>query len=169
MTAAWYDDRRNLAAVARYMNEQGDSAAEVTYMLEKPWKFEEDWRLSKLEGVGTGAGEGATGQDTGTAWVTRSEDCPEAPAQAHPLASDPAGVVADEAYVAGYQDGVTQGLRWAAIEWPEDGMTRAEAQAWLEQQAARLLCKGHQAASPTRRPCAACIQTATADRPEGSR
>jgi hypothetical protein len=36
--------------------------------------------------VGTGAGEGATGQDTGTAWVTRSTDCPEAPAQAHPLA-----------------------------------------------------------------------------------
>jgi hypothetical protein len=33
--------------------------------------------------VGTGAGEGATGQDTGTAWVTRSTDCPEAPAQAH--------------------------------------------------------------------------------------
>ncbi|GEP33867.1 hypothetical protein NSZ01_16350 [Nocardioides szechwanensis] len=26
------------------------------------------------EGVGTGAGEGATGQDTGTAWVTRSTD-----------------------------------------------------------------------------------------------
>jgi len=39
------------------------------------------------EGVGTGAGEGATGQDTGTAWVTRSVDCPEAPAQAHPLAT----------------------------------------------------------------------------------
>lgn len=39
------------------------------------------------EGVGTGAGEGATGQDTGTAWVTRSADCPEAPAQAHPLAT----------------------------------------------------------------------------------
>ena len=36
--------------------------------------------------VGTGAGEGATGQDTGTAWVTRSTDCPEAPAQAHPPA-----------------------------------------------------------------------------------
>lgn len=33
--------------------------------------------------VGTGAGEGATGQDTGAAWVTRSGDCPEAPAQAH--------------------------------------------------------------------------------------
>lgn len=33
--------------------------------------------------VGTGAGEGAPGQDTGSAWVTRSTDCPEAPAQAH--------------------------------------------------------------------------------------
>lgn len=41
------------------------------------------------EGVGTGAGEGATGQDTGTAWVTRSTDCPEAPDQAHPLAPQP--------------------------------------------------------------------------------
>lgn len=40
------------------------------------------------EGVGTGADEGATGQDTGTAWVTRSTDCPEAPAQAHPLAAE---------------------------------------------------------------------------------
>lgn len=37
-----------------------------------------------VEGVGTGADEGATGQDTGTAWVTRSTGCPEAPAQAHP-------------------------------------------------------------------------------------
>jgi len=33
--------------------------------------------------VGTGAGEGAPRQDTGSAWVTRSADCPEAPAQAH--------------------------------------------------------------------------------------
>ena len=40
------------------------------------------------EGVGTGAGEGAPRQDTGSAWVTRSADCPEAPAQAHPLAAD---------------------------------------------------------------------------------
>lgn len=77
-------------------------------------------------------------------------------------ATDPAGAVADEAYVAGYQDGVTQGLRWAATEWPEDGMTRAEAQAWLEREAARLLCERHQAASMTRQPCAACVQAATA-------
>ena len=33
--------------------------------------------------VGTGAGGRATVQDTDTAWVTRSTDCPEAPAQAH--------------------------------------------------------------------------------------
>jgi hypothetical protein len=40
------------------------------------------------EGVGTGAGDGATGQVTGAAWVNRSTDCPEAPAQAHPLGPD---------------------------------------------------------------------------------
>ena len=40
---------------------------------------------TKPEGVGTGAGEGAPRQDTASAWVTRSTDCPEAPAQAHPL------------------------------------------------------------------------------------
>ena len=40
------------------------------------------------EEVGTGAGEVAPRQDTGSAWVTRSADCPEAPAQAHPLATD---------------------------------------------------------------------------------
>lgn len=39
-------------------------------------------------GVGTGAGEGASRQDTGAAWVTRSADCPEAPAQAHPRPLD---------------------------------------------------------------------------------
>lgn len=33
--------------------------------------------------VGTGAGEASTGQDAGSDGVTRSMDCPEAPAQAH--------------------------------------------------------------------------------------
>ena len=40
--------------------------------------------------VGTGAGEGAPRQDTGSAWVTRSADCPEAPAQAHLPAAESA-------------------------------------------------------------------------------
>lgn len=39
----------------------------------------------QTEGVGTGAGGGASGQDTGAAWDNRSEGCPEDPAQAHPL------------------------------------------------------------------------------------
>jgi hypothetical protein len=49
--------------------------------------------------VGTGAGDGATGQDTGTAWVNRSTDCPEAPAQAHLLGPDGfTRLAGDEAY-----------------------------------------------------------------------
>lgn len=47
----WYEDHHNLAAVARHMNEQGDGIAEVVYMLEKPWKFEDEWRRSKLKVV----------------------------------------------------------------------------------------------------------------------
>lgn len=46
-------------------------------------RVEQSVPLAEAGEVGTGAGEGATGQDTGTAWVTRSTDCPEAPAQAH--------------------------------------------------------------------------------------
>lgn len=48
MSAAWYDDRRNLAVVARWMGEQGDTADEIAYMLEKPWKFEDEWRRANL-------------------------------------------------------------------------------------------------------------------------
>lgn len=44
MTDQWYDDRVNLALLARYMEQQGDSASDVVYMLEKPWKFQDDWR-----------------------------------------------------------------------------------------------------------------------------
>ena len=44
MSAAWYDDRRNLAAVARHMGDRGDTVEDVVYMLEKPQKFEDDWR-----------------------------------------------------------------------------------------------------------------------------
>jgi hypothetical protein len=42
-----------------------------------------EWHHTEQGVVGTGAGEGAPRQDTGSAWVTRSADCPEAPAQAH--------------------------------------------------------------------------------------
>jgi hypothetical protein len=42
--SAWYDDRTNLAAVARHMGERGDGVEDVAYMIEKPWKFEDDWQ-----------------------------------------------------------------------------------------------------------------------------
>lgn len=44
MSTEWYDDRRNLAAVARQMGERGDTVDDVAYMLEKPEKFTDEWR-----------------------------------------------------------------------------------------------------------------------------
>lgn len=44
MTPEWYDDRANLALTARYMADRGDTVADVVYMLEKPWKFGDDFR-----------------------------------------------------------------------------------------------------------------------------
>jgi hypothetical protein len=44
MTKHWYDDHRNLAAVAHTMLDSSDTpydASDVLYMLEKPWKFED--------------------------------------------------------------------------------------------------------------------------------
>ena len=44
----WYDDRANLARLARHMGEQGDTVEDVAYMLEKPQKFEDEWRRANL-------------------------------------------------------------------------------------------------------------------------
>lgn len=44
----WYDDRRNLAAVARRMGEQGDSVDDVAYMLERPEKYADEWQKVML-------------------------------------------------------------------------------------------------------------------------
>lgn len=46
----WYEDHQNLARVARHMGEQGDSVENVAYMLEKPWKFEDEWRRANIRG-----------------------------------------------------------------------------------------------------------------------
>lgn len=48
---AWYEDHRNLALLARYMSEQGDSVEDVVYMLEKPWKFEDEWLSANVQVV----------------------------------------------------------------------------------------------------------------------
>lgn len=69
--------------------------------------------------VGTGADEGATGQDTGTAWVTRSTDCPEAPAQAHLPGHDVGADVAlteAELIALGFQTPGSGGLLQERIE-----------------------------------------------------
>lgn len=42
----WYDDRANLARLAGYMGEQGDTIEDVAYMLEKPWKYEDEWQAA---------------------------------------------------------------------------------------------------------------------------
>lgn len=47
----WYDDRVNLAAVARRMGQQGDGVDDVAYMLEKPWKFEDEWLAALQEAI----------------------------------------------------------------------------------------------------------------------
>lgn len=40
---AWYDDHRNIASLASWMADQGRTAHEVAYMVEKPWKFDEEY------------------------------------------------------------------------------------------------------------------------------
>jgi hypothetical protein len=43
----WYDDHANLAALARHMLDQGDSE-NIPYMLEKPWKYQDEWRAAAV-------------------------------------------------------------------------------------------------------------------------
>jgi hypothetical protein len=43
----WYEDHQKLASVARHMAEEGGTPAEIVYMLEKPWKFTDEWRGSQ--------------------------------------------------------------------------------------------------------------------------
>lgn len=51
MSEFWYDERRNLATVAHWMGEQGETVEDVAYMLEKPWKFEDEWRRANVRGI----------------------------------------------------------------------------------------------------------------------
>lgn len=42
----WYEDHHNLAILARHMIEEGDDAAAILYMLEKPWKYEAEFQAA---------------------------------------------------------------------------------------------------------------------------
>ena len=48
-TVFWWDDHRNLAITAAFMNAQGHSMDDVLYMLSKPWKHNDDFNLAQTE------------------------------------------------------------------------------------------------------------------------
>lgn len=51
----WWDDHRNLALTAEFMARQQDDMhandvlANIIYMLEKPWKHNDDYNLAQAE------------------------------------------------------------------------------------------------------------------------
>lgn len=82
-----------LAEVRRVFDLQCPPMPAEKYVDRGAWMAHSWWNTAlglilNLGEVGTGAGDGATGQVTGAAWVNRSTDCPEAPAQAHLLGPD---------------------------------------------------------------------------------
>lgn len=40
----WYDNLDNVCLMARKMHDAGDSVENILYMLEKPWKWNIEWR-----------------------------------------------------------------------------------------------------------------------------
>ncbi len=42
-SAIWYLNMADVAAVARWMADHGHSASEVADLVEKPWKFTDQW------------------------------------------------------------------------------------------------------------------------------
>lgn len=45
----WWNDHQNLALTAAFMFRQGHSEGDVIYMLEKPWKHDDDFALAQAE------------------------------------------------------------------------------------------------------------------------
>jgi len=45
----WWDDHRNLAMVAEFMQRQGHDFPDIVYMLAKPWKHNDDFNLAVAE------------------------------------------------------------------------------------------------------------------------
>jgi hypothetical protein len=45
----WWDDHNNLAMTAVFMLRQGSAPDDVVYMLEKPWKHNDDFNLARAE------------------------------------------------------------------------------------------------------------------------
>ena len=43
----WWEDHDNLAILAKAMADEGDTTGDIVYMLEKPWKYAEEWRAAE--------------------------------------------------------------------------------------------------------------------------
>jgi hypothetical protein len=47
----FWSDHSNLAVLARYLFKQGYSEDDIIYMLEKPWKYEDEFIIANAEFV----------------------------------------------------------------------------------------------------------------------
>ena len=45
----WWADHRNLTMTAEFMRTQDHSLEDIIYMLEKPWKHDDDYNLAQVE------------------------------------------------------------------------------------------------------------------------
>lgn len=45
----WYEDHRNLAALWTWLDENGQEPRDPSHFMEKPWKWDEEWKNSGLK------------------------------------------------------------------------------------------------------------------------
>ena len=45
----WWADLQKLALTAAFMERQGHSFSDILYMLDKPWKHDDDYNLAQAE------------------------------------------------------------------------------------------------------------------------
>ncbi|MEE8177716.1 MAG: hypothetical protein V3T65_06955 [Acidobacteriota bacterium] len=43
----WYEDHDNLVLLTRYLAAMDDSSTEIAYAVEKPWKFEKEFKAAQ--------------------------------------------------------------------------------------------------------------------------
>lgn len=46
-TRHWYRDYENVAVLVSYLAARGDSATSIAYAVEKPWKYDEEFRTAQ--------------------------------------------------------------------------------------------------------------------------
>ena len=48
-TQPWWADHQKIAMTAEFMKSQGHSLDDIIYMVEKPWKHDDDYNLAQAE------------------------------------------------------------------------------------------------------------------------